>query len=122
MAALIGNWHGDKGIDLALEPDGDEREPYYETTLYEPIGNLKNAEEETIFALRYHQVISRKSNDEVFRNETGYWLWSASSRTVMHSLTIPRGVCVLLCVQFEGEYDPSSPVTILVSAIPIGVC
>ena len=116
LAALIGNWRGDKGLDLAPEPDGEEKEPYYETILYEPIGDLKNAEEQEIFALRYHQVVYRKRNDEVFHNETGYWMWVPESRTVMHSLTIPRGVCVLAGGTYESECDLSKPVTLSVAA------
>jgi methylamine---glutamate N-methyltransferase subunit C len=116
LAALIGNWSGNRGVDLAPEPDGEEREPYYETILYEAIGDLKNAEEERIWALRYHQVVYRQRNGEMFHNETGYWMWSASNKTVMHSLTIPRGVCVLAGGIFDGDCESGKPITISVAA------
>jgi len=104
LACLVGTWTGDKGMDTAPEPDGKEENPYYETILYEAIGDVTNAEKQTLSVLRYHQVVSRKSDDNVFHNETGYWMWDAQTNTVMHSLTIPRGVCLLA----GGNVDKSS--------------
>lgn len=103
LAVLIGTWEGDKGIDISPEPDGTEENPYYETLVFERVGDVTNAESQTLAVLRYHQVVSRKSNDEVFHDETGYWTWDAATGTVMHSLTIPRGVCLL-----AGGKAPSS--------------
>jgi hypothetical protein len=104
LAALIGNWEGDKGLDVAPDPDGPEENPYFETILFEAIGDLTNAESQTLAALRYHQVVCRKSNGNVFHNETGYWIWDASNGTVMQSFTIPRGVCLLA----GGKADAST--------------
>jgi len=104
LAALIGTWEGDKGMDIAPEPDGIEENPYYETIIYEAIGDVTNAEEQTLAALRYHQVVKRKSNDKVFHNETGYWMWDSTTNTISQSLTIPRGVC-LIAGGNGGEYD-----------------
>jgi len=95
LAALAGRWKGDTGMDVAPEPDGEEHNPYYESIVFEPGGDVTNAEEQTLAVMRYHQVVSRKSNDEVFHNETGYWMWDAVAGVVMQSLTIPRGVCLL---------------------------
>lgn len=95
LACLVGNWSGDKGVDKAPEPDGEEKNLYYETLMFEAIGDVTNAEKQVLAVLRYHQVVSRKSNDEVFHNETGYWSWDAATDVLTHSLTIPRGVCVL---------------------------
>lgn len=95
LAVLIGQWEGGTGMDIAPEPNGVEESPYYETILYEPCGDVDNAEEQNLIILRYHQVVRRKSNDEVFHNETGYWSWDASTGLVMQSLTIPRGLALL---------------------------
>lgn len=95
LAALIGSWQGDKGMDVAPEADGPEQNPYYETIIFEAIGDVDNANSQVIAALRYHQVVYRQSNDQVFHNQTGYWMWDAERKLVMQSLTIPRGVCVL---------------------------
>lgn len=95
LAVLVGNWEGDKGMDTSPEPDGMEETTYFETILFEAIGDVTNAESQTLAAVRYHQVVSKKSNNEVFHNETGYWMWDSQTDTIMHSLTIPRGVCIL---------------------------
>ena len=95
LACLIGKWEGSDGMDIAPEPDGTEESPYYESIIYEPCGDVDNAEEQVLMILRYHQVVMRKSNDEVFHNETGYWSWDKSSGLVMQSLTIPRGFALL---------------------------
>lgn len=95
IGLLAGNWQGDKGMDVAPEPDGVEQNPYYDTLLFEPSGTVTNAESQTLAILRYHQVVRRISNDEVFHNETGYWLWDAAQSLISRTLTIPRGVCLV---------------------------
>lgn len=95
LGLLAGNWYGDKGMDVAPEPDGEEHNPYYETLLFEPSGTVSNAESQTLAILRYHQVVRRVATDEVFHNETGYWLWDAQQGLVSRTLTIPRGVCLV---------------------------
>lgn len=108
LAGLIGTWKGDKGLDRSPEPDGTEENLYYETITFEPVGDVANAERQKLVVIRYLQVVYRKSDDKAFHDETGYWIWDAESKTVMHSLTIPRGVCVLaggqaLCSESPDE-------------------
>jgi hypothetical protein len=95
LAALIGVWKGDRGVDLAPEPGGDENSPYYETITFEASGDVTNAERQTLAVVRYHQVVSRKSNGEVFHDQVGYWTWDASDNTLVESFTIPRRVAVI---------------------------
>jgi len=95
LACLIGSWQGDMGMDVAPEPDDTEHNPYYETLSFEAAGDVTNAEEQTLSALRYHQVVSRKSNDKVFHDQVGYWLWNPATKTVIQTLTIPRAVTLL---------------------------
>jgi hypothetical protein len=95
LRVLIGKWEGGSGMDVAPETDGIEENPYFETILYEEIGDVENAKEQTLLVLRYHQIVSRKSNNQVFHNETGYWSWDAATGVVMQSLTIPRGLALL---------------------------
>jgi hypothetical protein len=95
LAVLIGTWKGDKGVDRAPEPDGDERNPYYETLIFEAAGDVTNAEEQTLAIVHYKQVVSRKSNDEVFHHQVGYWLWDSSDDTIVETFTIPRAVAVV---------------------------
>ena len=95
LAALVGIWKGDKGVDRAPVPEGDERNPYYETIRFEAAGDVTNAEQQTLSIVRYHQVVSRKSNDEVFHDQVGYWLWDPADDTIVETFTIPRGVAVV---------------------------
>ena len=102
LAELIGVWKGDKGLDVAPEPDGAENNPYYETIIFSAVGDVTNAESQVLVAVHYRQVVQRKSNDKVFHDETGYWMWDAATETIMHSLTIPRAVSVLAGGRHNG--------------------
>lgn len=103
LKKLVGKWKGEKGLDIAPEPDGTEENSYYETLIIEEAGDVTNAEEQTLAVLRYHQVVRRKKNDKIFHDEVGYWMWDEASKTVMHSLAIPRGVCVLAGGTYADE-------------------
>jgi len=116
LAGLIGNWKGDKGTDIAPEPDGEENSPYYETICFSPVGLVGNADEQELAAIHYHQIVYRKSNDEEFHNETGYWMWDRATGVIMHSLAIPRAVCVLAGGIWNGEIDDQGRVVLEVAA------
>lgn len=60
--------------------------------------------------------MQRKSNNEVFHHETGYWMWDAAAQTVMHSLFIPRAVGVLAGGNYTGEKDDDGRTILSVSA------
>lgn len=111
LTGLIGTWKGDKGMDVSPEPDGTEDNPYYETSVFEAAGDVTNANEQTLAIVRYHQVVRRRSNDEVFHDQVGYWLWDPTSRTVVQSVSIPRAVCVLAGGSFAG--DPKAAEVVL---------
>jgi hypothetical protein len=116
LAGLIGAWTGDKGVDVAPEPDGEERSPYFETITFEAAGDVTNAESQVMTVVRYHQVVSRKSTGKVFHDQVGYWLWDAERKTVIQSLAIPRAVCVLAGGTFAGMADPGAGVVLEVAA------
>ena len=105
LAGLIGTWKGDKGIDIAPEPDGVEESPYYETITFEAGGDVANAESQTLSVVPYRQVVQRKSNDEVFHHQLGYWLWDRATRRIVQSVSIPRAVCCLAGGAFDGDTD-----------------
>ena len=116
LTELIGIWKGDKGHDVAPDPDGIENNPYYETLTFTAIDDVTNAESQILVALHYRQVVQKKSNDEVFHDETGYWMWDAREKTIMHSLTIPRGVSVLAGGIYSGEKDDNGKTVLNVCA------
>ncbi len=116
LVGLIGTWEGDKGLDISPEPDGREESPYYETIAFEAVGDVTNAESQRLAVVRYQQIVRRKSNDKVFHDQTGYWMWDANAGVVMQSLTIPRAVCVLAGGRFPEPGEPSGAITLDVAA------
>ena len=105
FAGLIGKWAGNRGMDVAPEPDGPESNAYSETIVYQPVGDVTNAEEQTLWAVHYHQLVTRTSDGVVFHNETGYWMWEPSTGRVMNSLLIPRAVGLLAAGSWKTEGD-----------------
>jgi hypothetical protein len=95
LAPLIGVWKGDKGTDVAPGRDGATNIPFHETLTFTEVGTVRNAGAQTLSVLRYHQTVQRNEDGETFHDEIGYWMWDPAEKTVMHSLHIPRGVCVL---------------------------
>lgn len=103
LVHLIGVWQGDKGVDVAPTPDGESNIAYHETIRYQAIGDVTNAGVQTLSVLHYRQIVQRKEDGEVFHDETGYWMWDAGNQQVIHSLTIPRAVCVLAGGDYSRE-------------------
>ncbi|WP_022940858.1 heme-binding beta-barrel domain-containing protein [Psychromonas hadalis] len=101
LTKLIGSWVGKKGEDIAPEPEGTEVNSYYEKIIFTGIGETENAESQLLSVITYTQEVRRNSNDKMIHHEVGYWLWEQGSHTVVHSLTIPRGMCVLASGRFE---------------------
>ena len=95
LAALVGTWYGDRGTDIAPEPDGDATSAFYETITFDTPGDVDNAETQDLVFVRYRQVVQRKSNDKIFHNESGYLIWDAEQQLLMQSLTIPRGLALV---------------------------
>lgn len=117
LAGMIGVWEGDKGIDIAPEPNGTEKNEYYETITYTAIGTATNAESQVLSVLHYTQVVTNKATEEVFHHESGYWMWDPRENVVMHSLVIPRGVAVLAGGTYVAPACATDTVTIEVKAI-----
>lgn len=103
LKLLIGTWEGNKGIDIAPDPEGVEENPYYETITYEEGGDLDNAERQHLAIVPYHQVVRRKSNNEVFHDERGYLLWDKENQTIIQSFTIPRGLAIVAGTSFTSN-------------------
>lgn len=101
LQLLIGTWKGDKGMDIAPKEEGQEENPYYETIVFSKAGDVENAGTQTLAIVRYHLSVREKANDETSHDQVGYWLWDKENKTIIHSLTIPRGVSVMAGGNFE---------------------
>ena len=92
---LIGSWRGERGLDVAPEPDGTDKEAYYDEITFTPSGPAENAEEQNLVSLRYHQVVRKRKNGRIFHDQIGHWIFEPTTGSVVHSLSIPRAVCLL---------------------------
>ena len=102
---LIGTWWGDKGLDVSPEPDGTDKHALYDQIVFTPAGAAENAEEQNLVCLKYHQVVRKRNNGKIFHDQIGHWLYEPETGLVMHSLTIPRAVCLLAGGQFQQDGD-----------------
>lgn len=104
LLQLVGTWKGNNGIDLAPKPDEDERNPYYETLIIEPVDiEVENAGEQELLTVKYYQYIKEIETDDVSHSETGFWIWEKENNSIMCAFAIPRGVSVLA----GGKYTVS---------------
>jgi methylamine---glutamate N-methyltransferase subunit C len=106
LATLIGTWRGDRGMDIAPDPAGLAENPYFETLVFAPIGRVTNANDQVLVGLRYHQCVSLKSSRQPFHDQVGYWLWDASTATIVQSLLIPRAVGLLAAGSWSAGPGP----------------
>ena len=117
LSNLIGVWKGDKGIDVAPDKEaGTVDNPYFETITFDAIGDVTNGKSQTLAVVHYLQIVSRKSDNEVFHHETGYWTWDKAAGIVMHSLTIPRAFCLLAGAKYNAAGSTNGNTVLEVSA------
>lgn len=95
LAGFVGVWTGDQGVDVSPEPKEDEQSTYYERLVFEPAGDVDNADSQVLVMLRYNLIVMRKRNDEVFHNEAGFLSWDAERGLIMQSFAIPRGLALV---------------------------
>ena len=101
LAQLIGKWIGNRGLDNAPDADANPDEtPYTDEITFTPSGPAENAEEQDLVSVRYHHVVRKLEDGHIFHDQIGHWIYEKSTNIIMHSLSIPRAVCVLA----GGEY------------------
>ena len=95
LAFLPGLWKGEKGMDIAPESDGStEENPFHEEILFEVVGDVTNAGKQTLAVIRYHQKVYRKSDNQQFHDQIGYWIWDVRA-LVLDRLNRPDGATEL---------------------------
>ena len=104
---LIGSWRGEKGLDVAPEPEGEDKLAYYDEITFMPSGPAENAEEQNLVTVRYHQLVRKRKNGKIFHDQTGHWIYEPATGMIVHSLSIPRAVCVLAGGKLEQQGDAS---------------
>ncbi|NOY90245.1 MAG: FABP family protein, partial [Deltaproteobacteria bacterium] len=95
LAALVGVWEGDRGMDVAPGADREPADtPFSERMSFELLGPVDN-HEQVLWGLRYRTEVTRLSDGMGFHEDMGYWLWDAEREQVMRAFVVPRGVSVL---------------------------
>lgn len=94
LRAMAGIWHGQRGLDVKPEPEGPEKQAFVEHIELQPIDPQTNGPQ-LLYGLRYHTHITKPNEIETYHDQVGYWLWEPATETVIHTLTIPRGMVVM---------------------------
>ncbi|HQQ70052.1 MAG TPA: heme-binding beta-barrel domain-containing protein [Alicycliphilus sp.] len=90
LTGMAGIWTGAHGLDVNPKADGPERQAYIEHMELQPIDAQTNGPQ-LFYGLRYHTRIVKPGEVETFHDQVGYWLWEPATRTVIQTLSIPRG-------------------------------
>ena len=73
----------------------DDKTAFNDEITFRVAGAAENAEEQQLVGIRYRQVVRKSSSGLIFHDQIGHWLYEPATHAIMHSLTIPRGVCIL---------------------------
>jgi len=96
LAQLIGKWVGNKGLDTAPDADANpDKTTFTDEITFSVAGPAENAEEQNIVSVKYHHVVRKLENGRIFHDQIGHWIYEKSTNIIMHSLSIPRAVCLL---------------------------
>jgi len=84
LKGLVGEWKGDKGLDVSYHHDEKEvgDTVYREKTGFSPFGPVDNGTQ-SLFGLDYGMASWRNDEPDPFHTEVGYWLWDADAGHVM---------------------------------------
>jgi hypothetical protein len=94
LRRMAGIWEGTKGIDVNPGPDGTRRQPFVERIELRPIDPQTNGPQ-LFYGLSYVTRVVKPGEVETYHHQTGYWLWEPATRTVIQTLSIPRGQTAL---------------------------
>jgi hypothetical protein len=96
LAALIGEWEGDEGVDFSFHNvagrPGETK--FRERVTLAPFGPVDNGAQQ-LWGLDYRMAAWRQGEESAFHTEVGYWLWDAAAGQVMRCFMVPRGSTVL---------------------------
>ena len=109
LAQLLGRWIGEKGLDRAPDANADpDNSAFTDELTFTAAGPAENAEEQQLVSVRYHHLVRKLSTGRIFHDQIGHWIYEPSSGLIMHSLSIPRAVCVLAGGNFEKNGESTT--------------
>lgn len=117
LAQLLGSWIGNRGLDNAPDANADpDKTAYTDELIFTLSGPAENAEDQQLVSVKYHHLVRKRENGLIFHDQIGHWIYEKSTGLVMHSLTIPRGVCLLA----GGDCQQSDDKTVFTVQASIG--
>lgn len=94
LTKMAGIWTGETGLDIHPVAEGQEADVYVERMELQPIDPQTNGPQ-LFYGLRYHTHVTKPDEVETFHDQVGYWLWEPATGTILHTLTIPRGMVAM---------------------------
>jgi len=108
LAQLVGIWKGASGVDSAPDVQANpDITAFTDEIVFTVSGAAENAEEQNLVSIKYHHVVRKQENGLIFHDQIGHWIYEPSTQLIMHSLSIPRGVCVLAGGKYVEEGNTS---------------
>ncbi len=104
LTQLLGKWIGNKGLDNAPDANADpDKTAFTDELIFTISGPAENGEEQNLVSVKYHHVVRKLENGQIFHDQIGHWIYEKSTNTIMHSLSIPRGVCLLAGGKYQEK-------------------
>lgn len=94
LRGMAGIWEGQRGLDVKPKAEGPKKQAYVERIELQPIDPQTNGPQ-LFYGLRYHTHIVKPGQVKTYHDQVGYWLWEPATKTLIHTLTIPRAQIVM---------------------------
>lgn len=102
LRRMAGIWTGQRGLDVKPKAEGPKQQAFVERMELQPIDPVTNGPQ-LLYGLRYHTHITKPDQIKTYHEQVGYWLWEKETGTVMHTLTIPRGMVAMAAGQTNPD-------------------
>ncbi|QDA58204.1 FABP family protein [Thermomonas aquatica] len=102
LAPLAGIWQGTRGLDLKPKAEGPKQQAYVERIELQPTDPFTNGPQ-LLYGLRYHTHITKPDQVKTYHEQVGYWLWEPATGSIIHTLTIPRGMTAMATCQAAAD-------------------
>jgi hypothetical protein len=94
LRAMAGIWQGQRGLDVKPKVEGPKKQAYVERMELQPIDPQTNGPQ-LLYGLRYHTHVVKPEQIKTYHEQVGYWLWEPATGSVIHTLSIPRGMTAM---------------------------
>jgi hypothetical protein len=103
LTNMAGVWEGTRGLDIKPKAEGPKKQAYVERIELQPIDPQTNGPQ-LLYGLRYSVHVTKPDQVKTYHDQVGYWLWEPATETIIHTLTIPRGLTAMA----SGKASPEA--------------